>query len=338
MELRIAIRIFDERERRHLGHILSLVTQRGRVKPVLVSAADAEIIFLKKDEPGSAFFEKAGRAQSLPLPVFYGGEVGASAWHLNKPATSGELMPLLESLHHEVATLSAMHVAPSAEAPTSPTEVSVSNHALIPTATGQALLTCLLSRASGPRYWYAQLDSNDHLVIDAQERVVHVSPRYLKRLPILFEVLMAMNSTDFVAMSEPDFAELRFRLEGEFQLMRVQWEQFVWSACQHAEPLMPLPREMLEVPFRLRRWPAFTRLNYTITHMQWSGNLIKSAASVTQLATWGGTLAEAAKFYNACMVSGLVSVEDALVSNVNINQSVERLGIFQRVLQRLRSS
>ena len=79
LPLKVAIRIFDERERRHLNQILLLAAQRSPGRILTVSAADAEVVLINPEEPGSAVFIRNARRGKRPLPVIYWGGSGSGA-------------------------------------------------------------------------------------------------------------------------------------------------------------------------------------------------------------------------------------------------------------------
>lgn len=107
MEIRIAIRIFDGREQKHLSHILALAGKRSEVEVLTAPAAEADVIFIRRDEPGASIFLQPGRANTRPIAVVYDETRDDAAWFLQKPATSAALIPLLQELEQKVRTLPA---------------------------------------------------------------------------------------------------------------------------------------------------------------------------------------------------------------------------------------
>lgn len=116
MEIRIAIRIFDDREQKHLSHILALAGKRSEVAVLSAPAAEADVIFIRRDEPGASVFLQPGRADTRPLAVVYDETRDGATWFLQKPATSTELIPLLRDLEQKVRGLPPRAVSATATA------------------------------------------------------------------------------------------------------------------------------------------------------------------------------------------------------------------------------
>lgn len=367
MELRVAIRIFDGREQKHLSHILSLASKRGEVAIVSVPAAVADVIFIKQDEPGASVFLKPERRGTLPLAVVYDEVRDGQQWFLQKPATSNELIPLLRDLQQAVARLprrSAAEVAAAvdacapqpaatplaAEAAATGASNSKANTAaagnagapaaspadapLAPTVQGQALLEHLRRCALQQRVYAIEIDGNHVLVLDGKRKLAFVPAAFVSSVRQLMDVLAALSAADFQELPEEELAEL---LESH-HASTVPLEQFTWTAGQYLEPRLPLPEDVSSIAFRLKRWPTFTRLRYKPVHMQWAGRLMKTAQSIGHLGTDPAADAlEAAKFYNACVAAGLAILDAAapLPALAGVPADGARQGLFQRILKRL---
>lgn len=340
MELQVAIRIFEEREQKHLSHILALSSKRGEVAMLTVPASAADVIFIKRDEPGASVFLQPGRERKLPIAVLYDDEQDGHPWFLRQPATSTDLIPLLRALRAEVDTLprqaSTEPISHVSSAPLRADGKPVVATPIVPTITGQALLEKLKDCCEGSKVISVQLDSSNHLIIDGTKKTVHVPARYMEMARTLLDILVMFRASDYVELSNSEFT----RLLVQTQLTPVPLEQFTWMACHHVEPQLPIPDAIANLAFKLKRWPTFTRLRYKPVHMQWSGRLIKTAQSMSNL-TMGvmDDMIEAAKFYNACVVGGLAMVDavDVMVASVASNAGqAEKKSVFQRILQRLK--
>lgn len=356
MELRVAIRIFDDREQKHLGHILSLAGKRGDVAVLSVPAAVADVIFIKPDEPGASVFLQPGRRGTLPLAVAYDANPAGGDWFLQKPATSLELIPLLRELQAAVAALprrsaAEVEAAINACAPQAPaTPLAAARTAtppaaatpaageapLAPTLQGQALLERLRECALLQRVYAVELDGRHVLVLDGRRKLAFLPAAFAGNLPQLLDLLVMFGAADFQPLGDAALAEL---LESH-HTSTLPLEQFTWAAGQHLEPRLPLPEHFATLAFRLKRWPTFTRLRYKPVHMQWAGRLVKTAHSIGHLGTDPtATPLEAAKFYNACVAAGLAILDvaaplPALAGAAGAGGG-ERQGIFQRILKRL---
>lgn len=338
MELRVAIRIFDGREQKHLSHILALSSKRGEVPMLSVPAAEADVIFIKRDEPGASVFLQPGRKGKLPIAVLYDDAPDGHEWFLQQPATSNDLIPLLHALQHAVET--TPRTAPEDAVPETPRYIDdrlmpPAEGRLVPTLSGQALLESLKTCLDEARVLSVQLDMNSYLVMDGRRKVVYVPTRYMEMQQTLLDILVMFRDSDYVELNE---AELE-RLSSQTRMSTVPMEQFTWMACHHVEPQLPIPDCLAHLAFRLKRWPSFTRLSYKPVHMQWAGRLVKTAHSISHLASGAmHDMADAAKFYNACVVGGLALFE-ALEHPANLPlphpvQS-EKKGIMHRILKRL---
>lgn len=338
MELRVAVRIFDDREQKHLSHIMALSSKRGDVPMLTVPASSADVIFIKRDEPGAAVFLQPGRRGKLPIAVLYDDVPAGHDWFLPRPATSAGLIPLLQALKAEV---DVMAVSRSAEP--APVDVPAAvidprllqaETRIVPTITGQSLLERLKLASDAGGIYSVQLDVNSYLIIDGDRKVVHIPLRFQDMQQTLLDILVMFRDSDYVALSVED----RDRLLALSPTIALALEQFTWSACHHAEPQLPIPEHIIHQAFRLKRWPSFTRLRYKPVHMQWAGRLVKTAHSMSHLATDAMTdMIDAAKFYNACVVGGLALVEagSGVPLPAMAAEAGGKRGIMQRILKRL---
>lgn len=371
MEIRIAIRIFDGREQKHLSHILALAGKRSEVEVLTAPAAEADVIFIRRDEPGASIFLQPGRADTRPIAVVYDETRDDAAWFLQKPATSAALIPLLQELEQKVRTLPARPlsmplaesspaasstaaagtptVAPASAAPFASTQAGVAtanasatddrhgNGAdilapLAPTRGGQAVLECLRECTVNGAVLALELDPRHVLVLDGQRKLVHLPADFAQSTQQLFDLLVMFSREDFQPLGDDALAEL---LESH-PSTRLPLEQFTWAAGHHIEPQLPLPDSLHALSFRLKRWPSFTRLRYKPVHMQWAGRLIKTAHSLSHLIQdpMADSL-DAIRFYNACVAGGLAVIDGgAPVAASAAPAAGERQGIFQRILRK----
>lgn len=204
--------------------------------------------------------------------------------------------------------------------------------ALIPTVKGQALLARLACSDGRKAIWCVQLDLACHFVIDSRHNRIYAPARYLEMPAALLDALMAFRGPDYVQVDDSHLDAMR-RQAGASRMLQVPFEQFVWMACQRAEPRLPIAGDLVAKPFRLARWPGFTRLSHSGNHMRWSGRLVQGAASLAELVASGGELPEAAKFYNACAVGGLLAADPSAVgqdTRTGLLQSRQKPGQMHR--------
>ncbi|MDI1300831.1 MAG: hypothetical protein PSX71_02905 [bacterium] len=316
-------------------------SKRSEVSVLSVPAATADVIFIRHDEPGASVFLQPGRQGKRPIAVLYGDEKDNHAWFLRRPATSTDLIPLLKSLQAAVGALPSQALLPVdnvsgvASVQPLPAEKMLAATPIVPTITGQSLLERLKVCLETGRVLSVQLDMNSYLVIDGKKKTVFVPSRYMEMQQTLLDVLVMFRASDYVELSDGELA----RLLEHAQMSSLPLEQFTWVACHHVEPQLPIPESIANLAFMLTRWPSFTRLRYKPVHMQWAGRLVKTASSMSNL-TLGvvDDMIDAAKFYNACVVGGLVMVDVGITvaAATNPGSRSEKKGVFQRILQRLK--
>lgn len=109
MELRIAIRVADERDHKHLSTTIRLANQRGgKVQLVETPLPEADIVIVRRGEPGSAPLLRACEAANHPVPVIYAtSDNESSAWALRWPARTTDLIPLAEALRRHLSAARA---------------------------------------------------------------------------------------------------------------------------------------------------------------------------------------------------------------------------------------
>lgn len=118
MELRIAIRVADERDHKHLSTTIRLANQRNSAVQIVESTLpEADVVIVRRGEPGSAPLLRACETSSHPIPVIYAtSENESSAWILRWPARTTDLIPLAEALSKRVQSSRSQATTPPMKA------------------------------------------------------------------------------------------------------------------------------------------------------------------------------------------------------------------------------
>ena len=323
--LKVAIRIFDDRERWHLSQILTLAAPRSGLLLETVAAADADVVFINPDEPGSdLFIRNAGRGKR-PLPVVYGGEAAADLPWLLKPARSTEMVPLLKSLPDHLDQLAPdAVVAPlkTERPPLLPTHDFVTALDLVRTVRQQ----------SGPVR--IQL-GHDAMLIEPRSGEVYLpGHRAGPNLADTYATLASLPAEMITTIDRPAMVK-------ELAARRVETlglDELGWSLAFLARPAEPAPATVLEARVRLRHWPNFARLEHSQMHLVWAGMLVRQPLSLSALlARSPQGFAPVARFYNACALSGLLVRSDEVRKTQVVASEEKRTGIFRKILQKLAS-
>jgi hypothetical protein len=322
--VRIAVRIFDERERRHLQQILLLATQRLPGKFITVPAAEAEVVFINPDEPGAEVFIRNARRGKRPVPVIYGGEAQRDLPWLAKPAISNDLIELIKSM------------------PDFLREGSTEKHGNVQ---GIDLLPLIETHDfSNVMHRLHQLKRSDNpTVIDVGSSHVLVDPRpgvaYVPvqaagpRMSKTYEAMAVLQDGRISHISRADLIEKI----SSFRHESISLEELGWSLAFMARPREPAPVTLIQTRFRLRHWPNFARLEHTQLHLLWAGMLIRQPMSLSALlARSPQGFAPVARFYNGCALAGLLINSDQTRGPSSPLQGQEkRSGIFKRLLEKL---
>ncbi len=324
LPLKVAIRIFDERERRHLSQILLLAAQRSPGRILTVSAADAEVVLINPEEPGSALFIRNAQRGKRPLPVIYGGEPEPGLPWLAKPARSNDVIDLLNRLPGFLDAVSSDSAGETVGDDLPP---------LIPTHDFNGVL----SRLHGIRR------QEQPVLINTGQGEILVDPRpgtaYVPRQSAgdkLTHTYAGMASMLADAIRPVSRAELVERI-ASFRHDIFSLEELGWSLSLLARPVEPAPAALMQKRFRLRHWPNFARLEHTQLHLIWAGMLIRQPLDLsTLLARSPQGFAPLARFYNGCALAGLLVHSDQVrgQSGAQATDS-RRSGIFKRLLDRL---
>ena len=116
MELRIAIRVADERDHKHLSTTIRLANQRSSgMRLVECALPEADIVIVRRGEPGSAPLLRACEAANHPVAIIYAtSEHESSVWTLRWPARTTDLIPLAEAIGRHLGAVRSGRQAPTA--------------------------------------------------------------------------------------------------------------------------------------------------------------------------------------------------------------------------------
>jgi hypothetical protein len=270
--IRLAIRIFDERERSHLSQILSLAAQRSPGKFVEVAAAQADVVFVNPDEPGAAVFIRNALRGKKPVPVIYGGEPERGLPWLGKPARSKEVLDLIATLPAFVAAeLPASSVSAGSEE-------GDDQAILIPTHDFAAVLNALhgMRRREQPCVIAA---GAGEILIDPRPGIAYVPSHSAGDR--LVRTYSSMASLGADAIRSIPRASLIERL-ASFRHEAVSLEELGWSLAFLARPREPAPDAVMKTRLRLRHWPNFARLEHNQLHLVWAGMMIRQPLTISR--------------------------------------------------------
>ena len=321
--LKIAIRIFDDRERWHLSQIMALAAPRCEVDMETVAAADADVVFINPEEPGAELFiRNAGRGKR-PLPVVYGGDATPGIPWLVKPARSSEMVTLLNQLPEQLEMITP-------EAPAAP--AMQNSPELLPTHDFVNVLSLLRNIRSHATP--VQLDTaNGELVIDPRSGTVYVPAQCAG--PNLAGTYAALETIPQERIRAIDRVSMVKSLAAR-RVESISLDELGWSLSFLARPAEPAPASALETRVRLKHWPNFARLEHSQIHLVWAGMLIRQPLTLSAIiARSPQGFAPAARFYNACALSGLLTCSDQARKTKVVASGEQRTGIFKKILQKL---
>jgi hypothetical protein len=101
MDIRVAIQVVDEKDRKHLATTLRLANVRESAWQWIETAspAEADVVILRRGEPDAANLLRGTGAASLPVVVVYTpNKAEQHPWVLRWPARTTDLAELAESL------------------------------------------------------------------------------------------------------------------------------------------------------------------------------------------------------------------------------------------------
>ena len=322
--VRIAIRIFDERERRHLQQILLLATLRLPGKFVTVPAAEAEVVFINPEEPGAEVFIRNARRGKRPVPVIYGGEAQRDLPWLAKPAISNDLIELINKLPDFLREVETERRVAGQDAEPLP---------LIETHDFSSVMQRLqsLKRSDHPTL----IDTGrSHVLVDPRPGIAYVPAQAAgPQLGRTYEAMAAIKDSQISHVSRADLVEKI----SSFRHESISLEELGWSLAFMARPREPAPVQLMQTRFRLRHWPNFARLEHTQLHLLWAGMLIRQPMNLAALlARSPQGFAPVARFYNGCALAGLlINSDQTRGPSALVQGQTKRSGIFKRLLDKL---
>jgi hypothetical protein len=324
--MRVALRLFDDRERWHLSQVMMQAAQRGGIQVVETSASDADVVFLNPDEPGADLFLRAQQKARRPVAVTYGESPTETIFHLPKPAQSRLLIPLLQELDQVLMSIPTTRAADEGD------EVA---SALQPVPAGDLHRLCdYISRATLAK---------KPLQADAPVGALHIDPGNNKAwLPPGMDLQSLTSFREAFSQARDDQfqwvapAQLSASLQ-DGELTSVDLHEFTWTLSQLSSPEETDQGDIMETPVRLLRWPNFARLEHSHIHLKWAGLLMRSPLTLSQLVRYSdGGFVPVARFYNACLMGGLLKPETgALQQPARKKGSGNRSGVFKRILDKL---
>jgi hypothetical protein len=327
--IRLAIRIFDERERRNLSQILLLAVQRYEGAILTVGAADAEVVLINPDEPGSAVFIRNARRGKRPVPVVYGGTPETGLPWLAKPARSNDILALFRELpaylKHTEETVPAVNGTEPASAEAVPP--------LIPTHDFCQVMQYLHGVRAEQSPSLIET-GNGQILIDPRPRAVYVPAQIGgERLASTYAAMSALPAGSIRPLSRQELAERISSLRHD----SISLDEFGWSLSFMSRPREPDPAVIGDRRFRLRHWPNFARLEHTQLHLVWAGMMIRQPLSLAMLiARSPQGFAPVARFYNGCALANLLVCSDQQRgAPVQSSAAASRTGIFKRLLEKL---
>lgn len=321
--IRVAVRILDDRERRHLSQIIAVTGQRTGWTLLSTPCAEADLVFVNPEDPGSQLLLDRSREGRRPLTVSYGGEE-ATDINLPKPARSSELYQLLQELQERL----------SKPEEASDNEQHQPSQRLVQTEDYGELIRLLASIKDRPLPVHIKIDEHNSLLIDPRRGVVYLLGKALQEdLDGCLERLKTLPKGATAQVPLREFTQMLVNSPSA----GIAMEELAWLVCHKAIPSRKQPRSVIEQPFRLGRWPNFSRLPHKQVHLLWSGSLMRESMNLQQLtARSSGGMVAAARFYNSCLVSGLIKHD---IKQREATQGSKhphgRSGVFKRIIDKL---
>jgi hypothetical protein len=326
--LRVAMRMFSERERWHLTRVLMQAAQRSGRQVVDASPREADVIFVNPDESGARSFVKAGRARKRPLTVTYGSnQAVADALHLPKPAETRLVLPLLEKLEEQLSGLAG-------EAGPSRTE-SAAPPAPVPTRTFAGVISGLARASAEQKILRVQLEGETVLHVQPARGKVWI-PSSLRDLDweSLCQRLADLDEAD-LAYTDP--VELPDILEqGDHEERSLQ--ELAWNLSFLSVPEDSPEPALRDKAVRVMRCPNFVRLPHERIHVTWSVRMMRAPMTLAQLMEQSPEDPQGAvRFYNACLMAGLLRAAGRSEMPSDGNSNTGHGSVISRIRTRLRS-
>lgn len=333
--MKLSVRLFDKDEQAYLATVLELAGRRSRLPISQSAAAQADVIFLRDDEPGAqALIHPQGNAGQR-IVVVYGGDPARHRWTLAKPATSQELLPLLNSLH---ASLQG-HTQPATSIPAGndPEETGTPGAVrMFPSRYGNLLLERILAVQGTELPWKCELGGELRLFADPQQGRLYADPILLQRPELLATHAVRQSSPRLDVIDADELAAAQ-------ALGSIPLETFCWLLALQAEACSSDDAGLLDHRFRLRRWPSFTQLRHSPAQITMTGRLVRQSLSIHELVADGRIeLLEAIQLYNCASLCGLVEPDVEHRPRMtpprqpaSNREPAMHAGLFGRILRRL---
>lgn len=321
--IRVAVRILDARERQHLSQIIAVTGQRTGWTLLSVPCADADLVFVNPDDPGSQLLLERSREGRKPLAIAYGGNESDNI-NLPKPARSTELYQLLQSLQER---LSQPESDPDCDEPRR-------DHRLVQTEDYRDLISFLAGVRERPQPVRIQVDDDNAILIDPHRGIAYLFGEQIQRNT--GATLERLQTLPAGAISSVPRREFTLSLV-DTPAAGISLEELAWLVCHKATPTRKQPRRVIEEPFRLLRWPNFSRLHHEQVHLLWCGSLMRESQTLAQLtARSSGGMIAAARFYNSCLVAGLLRHDSKQRDSSRSKAGASgRTSVFKRIIDKL---
>lgn len=309
MPLRVALRIADERARRHLTTIISVAAQRAApirlVQPHDSGANAPQVLVVFAGEPAAELLLQSANDPNAPPVIVYGAKRRDYPWVLESPATAESLQNLMRQI---VIARVANASATAANSDQMELQASASVTLLKPVAPCDFLLAIAQARETNRAL---------ELVLDGAEICIYIDGANDRVYATDgFDLLDQRAYAALFAMKNLRFTFLPQLPRPVKALSNCSLEAVIWSLA-YAQPLRRISSKALNQCFSLQRWPYFSEFGYSAQQLRWSSRLVRAPLSLAALIAGDAKLAEfVVRFYNACVYSGialpaLVAAEEA---------------------------
>jgi hypothetical protein len=317
MSLTIAFRISDQLELNRFISLFAAVPARLKHAWKITGLADASVVVVDANEPGTNYFLETCRKSSAALPLVYADSNWLRAdWFLAKPVRAASLVDVLNSIGARLqapdkpaapATKLALVQAPES-----------ANDTFIPQP-----VCAWLDTTQRTRHARVMLQDEPVFYIDRTEQQV--------ALPV----------DRLINRSQPQLSRLDFRNHEQFKLEElgaIDWQQqaqdecilmgfdaFRWLVYQSLSDgkLHPALNENSNV--KLAQFPNFSQLPHSPAHVLLASYLIKQGGNLA-------TIVERTKlqrdmvvaFINASHAIGILHVQQSLFGNMTMSSGQDR--------------
>lgn len=331
--MKISIRVFDKDEQTFLATLIGQAAKRLSLDLTYTDAANAEVVFVKEDEPGAGLFAQACAHRQGPIAVVYGGQ--GYSWCLERPASTRSLIGLLPLLCAKLPAaelldgLDAGGLEDSAELP----------RGLLPVKHGQDFLQQVGEFTATGAAWRARFGGDLQVFADRARGLAYLPESYSWRIRDLLRLALASERPQLHPLAAAGLGDVVADMHS------MPLEGFLWLAAQEAEPEPPgnISRAILQRKFKLKRWPSFSRFEHNSMHIVLSGQLMKQPSTLQELCSqsdWAPR--EVLKFYNSACMCDLLQLEEATTVAAlgtgpimpGIPARAEKAGVFSRILRR----